>query len=91
MQNPANFGMAKSFVMLGRARGFDMTTEEGLLAFTEAYTSDLSASAPPSLPVELLSPRAPFDPPDFHAHRATKKSVSRRKMAQNSRRKNRKK
>ena len=30
MSNPANFGMAKSFVMMGKDQGFDMSTEEGL-------------------------------------------------------------
>lgn len=30
MSNPANFGMAKSFFMMGKARGFDMYTQEGL-------------------------------------------------------------
>jgi hypothetical protein len=29
LSNPANYGMAKSFFMMGQKLGFDMTTEEG--------------------------------------------------------------
>ncbi len=87
MQNPANFGMAKSFVMLGRARGFDMTTPEGLQAFTETYNASLLADAELPLPI----PGPPLPLPGAHAHRATKPRAARRKMARDSRRKNRKK
>jgi hypothetical protein len=88
MQNPQNFGMAKSFFMLGQAGGFDMTTQEGIQAFTEIYNASLATGAPPSLPRQGPSPVSRSDP---HPKRATKKTAARRKMAQTSRRKNRKK
>jgi hypothetical protein len=43
LSDPASFGMAKSFVMLGTKAGFDMTTQEGLDAFMLAYNSRLLA------------------------------------------------
>ncbi len=91
MQNPANFGMAKSFVIMGRASGFDMTTEEGLQTFAEVYNAGLATGASPSLPLPVPPPLSVFDPPVPHPKRAPKKTVTRRKMAQTSRRKNRKK
>jgi len=44
LDDPANFGMAKSFVMQGRQAGFDMTTQEGINAFMLAYNASLLAS-----------------------------------------------
>jgi hypothetical protein len=41
LADPANFGMAKSFFMLGSEAGFDMTTTEGLAAFQAAYNARL--------------------------------------------------
>jgi hypothetical protein len=41
MGDPSNFGLAKSFVMLGQAFGFDMTTEEGIGEWTDAYNAAL--------------------------------------------------
>jgi hypothetical protein len=46
MYDPAKFGMAKSFFMMGQAAGFDMTDEEGLQAFTSAYNASLLAEGP---------------------------------------------
>ncbi len=39
MNDPANFGMAKSFFMSGQSAGFDMMTEEGLKTFMHAFNS----------------------------------------------------
>jgi hypothetical protein len=39
LANPANYGMAKSFVTMGQQAGFDMTTQEGIAAFMQAYNS----------------------------------------------------
>ena len=80
MANPANFGLAKSFLTLGLARGFEMTTPEGVQAWVETYNAELRATteSPPALPRARPS-------------RTTKTEVARRKMAQTSRRKNRKK
>jgi hypothetical protein len=39
LSNPANFGMAKGFFMLGKEAGYDMTTQEGINAFMQVYNS----------------------------------------------------
>ncbi len=41
MSNPANFGMAKSMVMMGMERGFDMQTEEGINEWMRTYNAEL--------------------------------------------------
>jgi len=43
MNDPANWGMAKSLVMQGQAAGFDMTSEEGVNQFMAAYNARLLA------------------------------------------------
>src|SRR5260370_12102331 len=43
MSDPANFDMAKSIVMMGKARGFDMTTEEGINEWITTYNSEMAA------------------------------------------------
>jgi hypothetical protein len=47
MNDPANFGMAKSFFSMGHAAGFDMTTKEGTSAFMLAYNSRIAQQLPP--------------------------------------------
>ena len=80
LANPANFGLAKGFVMGGLARGFDVATPAGMQAWAEAYNASLAAGAadPPT-----AVPRA--------ASRAKQRAAARRKIAQQSRRRNRKK
>jgi hypothetical protein len=57
MDNPDNFGMAKSFVSMGMQMGFDMTSEEGINEWMAVYNAEI---APPSpLPHHLLFPRLP--------------------------------
>jgi hypothetical protein len=41
LSDPANFGMAKSFVMMGQQAGFDMTTQEGCEQFMAVYNASL--------------------------------------------------
>lgn len=41
LDNPQNYGMAKSFMMQGLSAGFDMRTPEGLAAFQAAYNARL--------------------------------------------------
>ncbi len=71
MNDPANFGMAKSFFTIGQAAGFDMTTQAGLNAFMLAYNSSLLArrtqtpartEARPQ-PEPLMPKFSFFDPP----------------------------
>jgi hypothetical protein len=49
LDNPANFGMAKSIFMQGRKAGFDMTTPEGLSEFMLVYNASLGAPPPPGM------------------------------------------
>jgi hypothetical protein len=42
MSNPAHFGMAKSFVMAGLQRGFDMRTQEGADEWMRTYNAELA-------------------------------------------------
>lgn len=46
LSDPFNFGVAKSFFMLGTNMGFDMTTEEGSRQFTDAYSAAIQAKWP---------------------------------------------
>jgi hypothetical protein len=80
LQNPAKFGLAKAFVMQGLAHGFDMATPEGMQAWAETYNAALATDAE----------RAPALP-RVRASRAANTAAARRKMAQRSRRQNRKK
>jgi len=49
------FGMAKSLVMAGKAAGFDMTTQEGLAAFTALYNSSLLSDLEPETEEEPVA------------------------------------
>src|SRR2546425_10018420 len=51
MNDPANFGIAKSFVMMGLARGFDMSSEEGMNEWMLKYNAELAAGAGPRIPL----------------------------------------
>lgn len=42
LQDPTNFGMAKSFVLLGKEAGFDMETPEGMQAWVAAYNATVA-------------------------------------------------
>jgi hypothetical protein len=42
LQEPANFGMAKSFVLMGKQEGFDMESPEGMRAWVEAYNATVA-------------------------------------------------
>lgn len=43
LSNSSNFGMAKSFVMMGREAGYNMSTEEGLQQFMQTYNASMLA------------------------------------------------
>jgi hypothetical protein len=51
MSNPANFGIAKSFIMMGNKQGFDMSTEEGIQSYMETYNAGLAAGTQPRIPL----------------------------------------
>lgn len=50
LDDPSSFGMAKSFFMMGRSRGFQVETEEGLRKWSEAFNAELAASSGPRAP-----------------------------------------
>jgi hypothetical protein len=106
MGNPANFGMAKSFVMAGMERGVDMTNQEEVDQWMNTYNAELLNS-----PRRLSRPK--FDPSSIvivdeegpinrgSANPSSRRSLSpsgrrsstdktKRKMAKNSRKQNRK-
>ena len=41
-EEPANFGMAKSFVLMGKEAGFDREAPEGMQAWVEAYNATVA-------------------------------------------------
>jgi hypothetical protein len=42
LQEPANFGMAKSVVLMGKEAGFDMESPEGMRAWVQAYNATVA-------------------------------------------------
>ena len=52
LQEPVNFGMAKSFVLMGKEAGFDMESPEGMRAWVHAYNATvaptMAAAEPPT-------------------------------------------
>ncbi len=87
MSNPANFGIAKSFFMMGKDQGFDMSTEEGLQSWMETYNAGLAAGTQPRIPLPGEQRRSAGNIRD----RIKIVSPSRARMAKASRKKNRKK
>lgn len=87
MLDPANFGMAKSLFMMGQQSGYDMTTEEGLNAFTVAYQQNALMSRALE---QLSSAEVGMSPVSVRSKKATQKAKRLRKIARASRKKNRK-
>ncbi len=56
MSDPATFGIAKSFVMMGMERGFDLSSEEGINKWMATYNAELTAGA--GLPIPLPGERS---------------------------------
>ena len=64
LQEPANFGMAKSFALMGKEAGFDMESPEGMQAWVKAYNATVApamaaASGRPGPPTKKKSRGAP--------------------------------
>jgi hypothetical protein len=74
LANPANYGMAKSFFMRGIQAGFDMTTKEGIDAFTAAYNSSLAGGA---REIEDILPPISYE--DFPSPLSPKQRAEKRK------------
>ena len=87
MSNPANFDMAKSIVMMGKARGFDMTTEEGINEWIGTYNAEMAARSGQRAPTRAI-PTVSTPVEESPIQSQFKFS---RKMTKSGRRKNRKK
>ena len=87
MNDPSNFGMAKSFFAMGQAAGYDMTTQAGMNAFMLAYNTGLVVRR--SLPEPSLPRYSFFDPPSG-LDPAKKKKHKQAEQAQKRNRKRRK-
>jgi hypothetical protein len=86
MDSPANFGMAKSFVMMGMQRGFDMTSQEGIDEWMATYNAEIKAGT--GTPISL--PALPgVSTPDGTSRRRAQVGKAKRKMAKSSRKQNR--
>jgi hypothetical protein len=79
LANPENWGMAKSVVMQGKAKGFDVSSKEGL----EAWFATYNASLPPPPPHPALGGVAP------NSHKAAEARRKKRKQQKAARRRNR--
>lgn len=88
LTNPANHGMAKSFFMLGKQAGFDMTTQEGLDEFMAVYNSSLLNRATDTTDASSFPPMSDFPSPLSPKQRAEKRKKSK---AQRQARKRRRK
>jgi hypothetical protein len=77
LANPANYGMAKSFFMRGVQAGFDMTTKEGIDAFTAAYNSSLADGGDAREIEDILPP--PISYGDFPSPLSPKQRAEKRK------------
>lgn len=87
MENPENFGMAKSLMMKGMQRGFDVTTQEGLDQWIAMYNAQLRVGT--GTPVPLAPPILPLPVFGERSRRKTTRNSSKRKMAKSSRKRNR--
>ena len=96
MNDPSNFGMAKTVVMMGAERGFDMEKQEDvgqwMATFDEEFAIDMGA--PPGVGIPFPWPGG-YDLLDStghsHTRRTSGKERRKRKLAESSRKKNRRK
>jgi hypothetical protein len=89
LADPSNYGMAKSFFMMGHKAGFDMTTQEGLDQFQAVYNSRLLANraVPPLLPDSAFDSSLPLANPPSRDERAARRVA--RKRQRQARKRNR--
>src|SRR5205085_10998309 len=81
MNDPANFGIAKSFIMMGQSQGFDMSTEEGINTWMNTYNAGITSGT---------QPRIPLPGEDTPGARQYRDKIK-RKMRKDARRRNRNK
>jgi len=70
LSDPSTFGIAKSFVMMGQERGFDLSSEEGINEWMATYNAELAAGA--GLRIPLPGERDP-NAHQFHSRLKRKK------------------
>jgi hypothetical protein len=92
LDNPENFGMAKSLIMSGMERGFDMSTQEGLDAWVATYNAELAAGTGKPLPLPGIF--GMLEMPEISqqgstSSRKTQAGKAKRKPAQSRRKPNR--
>jgi hypothetical protein len=92
MATPANFGLAKGFFIQGVARGFDLSTQEGLDAWMTIYNAEAAARHAAGSEPSLLTRGGPFlaVPPAPRRAKEKASAAHKRKQARESRKKNRK-
>jgi hypothetical protein len=91
LANPANYGMAKSFIMGGMQAGFDMSTQKGIDEFTAAYNSSLPGGGGEE--IDDILPPFPFVaelPPSPLSHKERADKRRKRKAQRQARKRNRK-
>ena len=76
MSDPGTFGIAKSFVMMGMERGFDLSSEEGINEWMATYNTELTAGA--GLPIPLPGERSE-KAQQFHARLQPRTTRGKRK------------
>lgn len=104
MNDPRKWGMAKSLVMAGQSAGFDMTDEEDAEKFFAAYNASIAGKGTPGFPTAPIPlSDSTFGEQDFATQgyadagfrrivgTADREKKKKRKAAEASRRKNRKK
>ena len=82
MSNPANFGIAKSFVMEGMERGFDITTQEGIQEWMEVYNAERGAATKSPIPSSSLQSADLRQSPTRGKSRRKMEMINRRKRRQ---------
>lgn len=96
MNDPSNFGMAKTMVMMGAERGFDMTKQADVERWTAIFNEEMARGMgelpgfgmPYPVPGEN---ELPASTGRSHTHRTSGKERRKRKLAKLSRKKNRRK
>ncbi len=98
MNDPSNFGMAKTVVMMGAERGFDMTKQEDVDQWMATFNEEFARGmgAPPGIERPFPSPgeyELPASTGGSHPHprRHASKERRKRKLAKLSRKKSRRK